>query len=275
MNTSASVNLRNLEQIHEGSSARSPRLATLLLAATGAAAVLVVGMAMRDRKPAVESPDKDPLAALVAKAVKKEKAAAVQLRAEELDFPDILSDADSRTTALVAVKDRNGRLIPAGEERATRPPPALDSIPVVPLPAGSLLSATSVTREPKDELTQMAVQVSQVPEGASVAPPGAEGGYLVQVASFKAQDDADSFVIELRKRGHRAFRQAANVPGRGIWHRVRIGSFKSKYQAVRYKNKLEKTERTIALVIDPSKVERQQKIRAAKLAERIRKYGRP
>ena len=41
------VNLRNLERIVEGSRAKSPRLATFLLAASGAAAVLVVGMAMR------------------------------------------------------------------------------------------------------------------------------------------------------------------------------------------------------------------------------------
>jgi DedD protein len=95
----------------------------------------------------------------------------------------------------------------------------------------------------------------------------------VQVASFKEQDDADSFVKELRKRGHSAFRQAANVPGRGIWHRVRIGSFKTKYQAELYKDQLEKSERTIALVIDPSKIERAAQVRAAKLAERIRKYG--
>lgn len=96
---------------------------------------------------------------------------------------------------------------------------------------------------------------------------------MVQVASFKDQDDADQFVIDLRKRGHSAFRVAANVPGRGIWHRVRIGSFKNQYQAELYRKKLEETERTIALVIDPDKVERQEQIRAAKVAEHIRKYG--
>jgi cell division septation protein DedD len=98
---------------------------------------------------------------------------------------------------------------------------------------------------------------------------------MVQVASFKDQDDADSFVEDLRKRGHSAYRQAANVPGRGVWHRVRIGAFKTKFQAELYKKKLEESERTIALVVDQSKVERQEQIRAAKLAERIRKYGSP
>lgn len=271
------VNLRNLEQIVEGSGARSPRLATFFLAATGAAAVLVVGFTMRDKQPAIESEKKDPLAALVAEAVahKKDDAALGKPEVErnEIDFPEVLSDADHRTTALVAVKDKAGRLVapPASVEKS--PPPALDQIPVVPLPAGTLLATTSVTEQPRDDLSRLAVQVTQVPESQPLAEPGAEGGFLVQVASFKDQKDAEEFVKELRARGHEAFVQAANVPGRGIWHRVRIGSFKTKYQAELYKDKFEKTERTIALVVDPEAVERQQKIRAAKLAERIRKFG--
>lgn len=267
------VNLRNLEQIHEDTSSRSPRLATLLLAATGATAVIVVTLALRERAPAAPPAEKDPLAALVASAEKEEGKTGAQLRAHELDFPDVLSDADSRTTALVAVKDEKGLLVPMEEELPLQPPPATDQIPVVPLPAGTLLTATPVTTQPKDELTQMAVQVARVQDGAVPAASGSEGGYLVQVASFTSEADADEFVAELRKRGHSAFRVAANVPGRGIWHRVRIGSFKTRYEAERYKTHLEETERTIALVIDPEKVERQQQIRAAKLAERIRKYG--
>src|SRR5690606_12769615 len=102
------VNLRNLEQIHESAASRSPRLSTLLLAATGGAAVLVVTMTMRDRKPVEEPVDKDPLAALVASAESEKADGHVQLGENELDFPDILSDADSRTTALVAVKDKEG-----------------------------------------------------------------------------------------------------------------------------------------------------------------------
>lgn len=275
MNTSP-VNLRNLEQIHEGSTTSSPRLATFVLAATGVASVLVVGLAMRDGDPDVESPAQDPLAALVASA-EREKAEAndEELRASDVDFPDVLSDADSRTTALVAVKDKKGRLIPLEAETPAVPPPATDSIPVVPLPVGNLLTATPVTQQPKDGLTQAAAQISAIPADAEMAQPGSDGAYTVQVASFKDQDDADNFVTELRRRGHQAFRLAANVPGRGVWHRVRIGSFQTKYQAELYKKKLEESERTIALVIDQHKVERQDQIRAAKLAERIRKYGAP
>lgn len=291
--SSSPVNLRNLERIHEGAGVRSPRFATFFLAATGAAAVLIVGVAMRDRAPTEDAVDTDPLAALVAeaRAARPEgQEDLTQLEEGELDFPEILSDADHRTTALVAVKDAEGRLVQRREAGgdgqaasgdaqiedsagAASDLPDLDQVPVEPLPAGSLLAATPVTSEPKDRLSRAAVSAARLPDDQPLAEPGSDGGYLVQVASFKDQDDAEQFVEELRARGHRAFRQAANVPGRGIWHRVRIGSFQTKYQAELYKQKLEESERTIALVIDPHAVDRQQKIRAAKLAERIRKYG--
>lgn len=292
--SSSPVNLRNLERIHESSPGSAARLSTYLLAATGVSALIVVALALREEPPTAEPIDKDPLLALIERAKQEDGASddetSNELGAAELDFPELLSDADLRTTALVAVKDQRGRLVPlaesetkqpignqlvASEDAATAgsPPPPTDQIPVVPLPAGSELAATSITRQPKDELTQLAAHASALPSGQTLAEAGSEGGFLVQVASFKEQADADQFVIDLRKRGHKAFRQAANVPGRGLWHRVRIGSFRSKYEATLYKKKLEKTERTIALVIDPAKVERAQKVRAAKLAERIRKYG--
>ncbi|NLE85276.1 MAG: SPOR domain-containing protein [Myxococcales bacterium] len=268
------VNLRNLERIQETDS-RGSRFAALLLAATGVAALTVVGLTMGRRDPEPARADREPLAALIAEARADGERGRdpTELQGKEVTFPAVLSDDEDATTALVAVKDAQGRLIEQEPAEVT-PPAATDKLPVVPLPAGTLLNATPVTTEPKDDLTRMAMAASDL-EDAPMADPGMEGGYLVQVASFQKQEDADRFVEDLRRRGHPAFRQAANVPGRGLWHRVRVGSFKTKYAATLYQRKLEKSERISALVIDPDKVEQQQKIRAAKLAARIEKYGRP
>lgn len=270
------VNLRNLEQIQESDSGRSSRFAALLLASTGFAALAVVGLTMGNRDTDSPQAQEEPLAALVAEAqasVPKDAKGPGDLDGTDVSFPAVLSDQESPTTALAAVKDERGRLI---EQPEAEPPsaPLTEKLPVVPLPAGSLLNATPVTTEPKDDLTRLAASASDVSD-APLEEPGMEGGYLVQVASFPKQADADRFVEDLRRRGHRAFRQAANVPGRGLWHRVRIGSFKTKYAAVLYQRKLEKQERISAIVIDPDKVEQQEKIRAAKLAARIEKYGQP
>lgn len=277
----APVNLRNLEQIQEGGSSGRTRLWTVVLSILGSAAVASASLAM-SRPGTVEAPKEDPLSALV-QAAQKEGAREAELRAEDIDYPELLSDAEEKTTALVAVKDENGKLIEARVSEPVAEAPSvpradsmtalLERLPVVPLPAGTKLNQTTVTEAPKDELLRIAVSASELPEDTPLAEPGTEGGYLVQVASFKNQADADSFVMDLRRRGYSAFRQAANVPGRGLWHRVRIGSFKTKYEAELYKRKLGEKERISALVIDPEKVERAERVRAEKLAERIRRFG--
>ncbi len=284
--TASPVHLRNLESIHETSGGGSARWATFFLGAAGLAAVFASGWLLHDRKEEGQEQTTDPLAELLSAQKKqaKQERAPEELSPNDLDFPELLSDADERTTALVAVEDEKGRLVEQKARQKTEQEQAPsekqeeispEELPSQPLAAGSLLNATSVTKAPKDELTQVAAKSAEVPEDAPAAPPGNAGGFQVQVASFKDQADADRFVAELRQRGHKAFRQPANVPDRGLWHRVRIGPFKTKYRATLYKSKFEKDERMAALVIDPDKVERKQKIRAAKLAERIRKYGTP
>ena len=271
------VNVRNLEQIHEDDPRRrGSRLTTLLLASLGGAALVVVGVMSAKRAGPPRQNAQDPLATLVASA-KSEAQPAEKVDDKDVTFPSILSDKGSPTTALAAVKDERGRLIgtndPLAQPSATAPPVAADRLPVVPLPAGTMLSSTPVTKQPKDSLTQLASAVSKA-DDKYLAPPGAEGGYQIQVASFKKKEDAEAFVDVLRKRGHSAFRQAAYVPDRGLWHRVRVGPFKTRYKANLYKKKFEKTERVSPYVIDPHKVKQAEEIRAARLAAQKRRQER-
>jgi cell division septation protein DedD len=274
------VNVRNLEQIQETDvRKRSSRLPALLLASMGGAALVVVAVMMAKDQGEATQPQEDPLEDLVAKATQV-GTAPEKLDERDVTFPEILSDGETPTTALAAVKDEKGRLVQRPEDAASaadqeaHPPVAGDSLPVVPLPAGSLLNATPVTTEPKDQLTSLAATASEMDDDAEMAAPGSDSGYQIQVASFKKASDADAFVADLRKRGHRAFRQAAYVPDRGLWHRVRIGPFKTKYQALLYKKKFEKSERVSPFVVDPDRVKHAAEIRAAKLAIRKKKYGR-
>jgi cell division septation protein DedD len=248
------------------------------LASLGGGALVIAGvMTMKRSEPPAES-KVDPLAALVQKAKNTEQTAPEEVDEKDVTFPAVLSDHSEPTTALAAVKDERGRLVDRGdgpkeEERA--PVPAADRLPVVPLPVGTLLSSTPVTTKPKDGLTALAHDVSRVSASAEETLPGVDGGFQIQVASFRAQPDADAFVAELRKRGHRAFRQAAYVPDRGLWHRVRIGPFKSKFSAQKYAADFEASEHMNTFVVDPDKVKRQEDIRRAKAAARKEKYGTP
>ncbi|HEY6728723.1 MAG TPA: SPOR domain-containing protein [Polyangiaceae bacterium] len=286
----ASVNVKNLEQIQETEPNRPPtRLMALLLASLAGTALVLVGLMMTGREAPVQQTNADPLAQLVMKA-KNDGVPAHRLDAEDVTFPELLSDVEKPTTALAAVKDERGGLVkntidtvalagaaPGGVPVAgAPPPPATDRLPVVPLPAGTLLNATPVTTEPKDDLSRLAVTAaSERANAATEAPAGADSGFQIQVASFKDQVDADAFVSELRKRGHEAFRVAAMIPGRGLWHRVRVGPFKTKYQAVVYKQKFEQNERMAPFVVDPEKVKQAEEIRQRKVEARVKKYGQP
>ena len=276
------VNVRNLEQIQEEDPGRRTlRLGALLLAALGGAALVVAGVStMRRAEPAAVS-TRDPLAALVADARAGAKTSPDQLDAKGLSFAELLSDRDTPTTALVAVRGESGSPGaegPAASDAADRevagPPPATDQLPVVPLPAGTLLASTRVTTNPTDSLAKLASQRSEVAEEGTMAEAGSEGGYQIQVASFKDQQDADRFVEDLRRRGHKAYRQAAYVADRGLWHRVRIGSFSTKFSALRYQKEFEQKEEMKSFLVDPDKVERQRQARAAKVEARKRKAER-
>ncbi|MBN1605520.1 MAG: SPOR domain-containing protein [Polyangiaceae bacterium] len=269
-----SATLRNLEQIQEVDAHHSAaRIAALLLGSVGLGALVVVGVMSLKSAKAPSQTKNDALAQLVRGHRATSAKPAEELDGREVTFPGILSDEERPTTALAAVKDDRGRLAaqPEGPARSDGSLVALstsDRLPVVPLPAGSLLSASQVTQNPQDPLTSMAAQASRVDEAAEPAPSGREGDFQIQVASFKSVEDADRFVEQLRKRGHKAYRLVAQVPNRGVWHRVRIGPFANKYDAENYRSRLERKERMGAFIVDPEKVKRAEQLRAGKLAAR-------
>lgn len=272
----APVNLRNLERIQEGGTSAKTRAWTVALAVLGSAAVASATMAMSNSSRSEAPAKSDEALALLVKTAKTGAAAGPEVTVSDLSYPKLLSDAPRTTTALAAVKDERGDLVRLETSpSAPAPPPPLDRLPVVPLPVGAILNQTTVTSEPKDELLAIAVRQASVPDDAELANEGleTERGFALQISSFKNQDDADKLVRELRKRGHTAYRQAANVPDRGLWHRVRVGPFKTKYSAELYKTKLSDKERISALLIDPEKAERAERVRTERLAERIRQFG--
>jgi cell division septation protein DedD len=267
------VNVRNLDDIQEEDrGSRTSRFAALLLASLAGAAIVTAAVVMSRRGGAVQHTTRDPLADLVL-AQKNLGPSADKLETREVSFPGILSDGDKPTTALAAVRDEHGRLQPPPEAPAATaaPPPGVDRLPVVPLPVGDMLGATPVTTQPKDGLVALAADKSRLPANGELAPAGMDGGFQLQVASFKEQVEADRLVDDLRRRGHRAYRLAANVPERGIWQRVRIGPFKTKFEATKYKADFERVERITPFVVDPDKVKQAAEIRAARLAAREKK----
>jgi DedD protein len=61
--------------------------------------------------------------------------------------------------------------------------------------------------------------------------------YTVQTASYQEKEMADDEVKRLKKSGYAAFISPSQLPGKGIWYRVRLGSFSNRAAA----EKLQKT----------------------------------
>jgi cell division septation protein DedD len=207
------------------------------------------------------------LAELVAKA-RKDVSPVDRVSRDNVTFSQILSDKETRTTAIVAVKDTSGQLAPPAEPALLPPPPAADKLPIVPLPAGNLLEGARLRAEPPDELTELAADRAQLPSDGERAQPGTEGQYQIQIASFRSGDEAAQYVTELRLRGHRAYSQPASVPNRGVWHRVRVGPFKTKADALRYKAEFERKEAMATFLVDPEKLQRRESQQSVRLTVR-------
>jgi cell division septation protein DedD len=64
--------------------------------------------------------------------------------------------------------------------------------------------------------------------------------FTIQVAALKDLKIADNMVAKLKKRGYPAYRSMGKIPGKGIYYRIRIGSFKNRADANSTFNRLKK-----------------------------------
>lgn len=276
--------VRNLEQIQEtDAEGRVPRGVSILLVALGAGCIVFAGLALGGKRSGPAAAKVDPLGELVQNQGKAASAIAqapkaTDLSAHDVTFPGILSDEGAPTTALAAVKGNSARPAPAptgaialnvrpsaqaapGPDdeapAAATPPPPTDRLPVVPLPARNVLQASPVVTRPRDSLTRAATDAAQLDTAAEpAAPPGREGGYQLQVSSFRSQSEADQFAAQLRARGHKSYVVEAHVPGRGTWYRVRIGPFSSQQAAASYRAGFEGKEHVVPFIVTPSSKEK-------------------
>jgi DedD protein len=246
--------IRNLDEIQEADpGVRPSRAAALVLASLGGACIVFAAVALL-RTPTKAKPTQvDPLGDLVAKThpagVKPRRP---DLSGSDITFPSMLSDTKN-TTALEVVRSPQAAVPAAADVLPLIPPEAMaDKLPPAPLPAQNILQAPPDNAAGKDTLSAMARHVARE-EGSETATVGGPGGYQLQVSSFKTQQDADKFAAALRRRGHRAYVEAANVKGRGLWYRVRIGPFKYKNSAAIYRQDFEAKERMVTFIIEPPK----------------------
>jgi DedD protein len=264
--------VRNLEQIQEedsGSGGRRAMSATIVV--LGGACVVFAAMALLGHRSAPAAAPPDPLGDLLAqhgRAGPSASAKVAELNPSDVTFPGLLSDDKNPTTALAAVQRMPGitpkqssalavaEVTPVGPAPSapnSAPPPPTDRLSVVPLPAQNVLEATPVITRPRDTLTKAASDSAQITTaGAPSVSAGHDGGYQLQVSSFRTQQEANDFADQLRARGHKAYVQEAHVTGRGTWFRVRVGPFATQHAAAAYRSGFESKEHVVPFIVPPS-----------------------
>ena len=242
------ASVRNLERIQEtsprgASSSSSFRPATFALVVVSGACVVFGVLAFGARRSATPKPTRsDPLAELGSKTTSP------TILPGEVTFPGILSDKANPATAMAATAAGTGMgtNLPIPD-----PPPASDKLSVVPLPARHNVNGapTSINKS-KDKLSALADgAIDPVAGGGKLVASGAEGGWQVQVSSFRTEAEADAFTQQLRARGHKAHVQRADIPGRGVWYRVKIGPFATQLEAIHYRTTFEAKEKMPGFVV--------------------------
>lgn len=246
--------VRHLDELVEvDPNPRASKLGALAVASLGGACIVFASILLFKGGPKKPDASVDPLGALVEKA---KTAPAVEAEPLGVSFPKTLSDGENPTTALELVRDRKAiqdsefQLEPGAP---TAPPPATDRLPLMPLPARDLVARAGREATPgqSDTLYAMAKQASR--ETGNEVEMGTPGGFQLQVSSFPVGIEAEAFAKALRRRGHRAYVEAAHVKDKGLWHRVRVGPFKYKRSAEIYRQEFEAKERLVTFIVSPPK----------------------
>jgi len=124
----------------------------------------------------------------------------------------------------------------AGAVAAAEAPPAVDEPrPAAAGEAKGTIPPTPVTTrtapsEERPRTVKLAVQAPRAP--TPVAAP--TSGWTLQLHASQDRAEASRFAAMMREKGYAPYLVVAEVPGRGTWHRVRLGSFSGREEALRF-----------------------------------------
>jgi cell division septation protein DedD len=163
------------------------------------------------------------------KARPQEDAAAVKDKTK-LDFYEALKEDKEDTKVAVLPK-------PKAAERPVEKPAEKDTAP-------AKTANKSQSSEPAQQKTPPKEKAVAVANTNTTGPT-----YTIQAAAVRNAKDADRLIQKLKKRGYPAYRTIGKVQGKGIWFRVRIGSYKSKAEARRTLDQLKKEGHKPILVL--------------------------
>ena len=97
-----------------------------------------------------------------------------------------------------------------------------------PLPTATALAKKN--RDPRKKANAVDPSLKGLPAESGTGAE-TENKITIQVASSRDSKEADRMVAKLKDKWYPAYRSVATIPGKGVWYRVRIGSFNRKAEA--------------------------------------------
>lgn len=179
--------------------------------------------------------------------------------------PDLLSALDQKSAALEraraapALTFQEELTADAGASRVAAPS-AKAVAEKKPEPAAKVAEAKpGPPKSPKPEAPAKtadagAVATRSAPSAAPVASSKASDGmvpngpFTLQLGASQNRDDAERMVSRLREKGYAPYIISADVPGKGTFYRVRMGSFPTREAASRYLEDFKRETKTEAFV---------------------------
>ncbi len=106
--------------------------------------------------------------------------------------------------------------------------------------------------EPKKaEATKPALPAARpqvVQQAAAKKPDATASHFTLQLSAFPDKADAEEFMRKIQAAGYKPFLVASEIPGKGVFFRVRVGDYGSRQAAVDAKAEFERKQRIIAYV---------------------------
>jgi cell division septation protein DedD len=140
---------------------------------------------------------------------------------------------------------------PAAPIVASKPvvvePPAAPPAPVVAPAPKPVVAAAKPAPLPPGKPQVVAAAAPKKPDAAK-KPDALSSHFTLQLSAFPEKSDAEEFMKKIQTAGYKPFLVASEIPGKGIFFRVRVGDYASRQAAVDAKAEFERKQRMIAYV---------------------------
>lgn len=167
----------------------------------------------------------------------------------DLAFPAALRSGEDHPLGAVDEQAARGELKPAvatpsvPAARPAAPPSQMAGQPALE-PEAVPAPPEAVEKPAKPEKAEKA----EKPEKPAKPDLKAAGKFTLQLSSFQDKAEAEAFLGQMKQAGYAPFMVQAEVEGKGVWYRIRVGDFESFDEAVAAKAAFEGSQKIIAYV---------------------------